>query len=436
MVTEHRTLEQETKSGSFHFYVDNIKGPVYISFNAGKGSNNRPNELLKLYIAEPGDSIDIRYNNKAQLNFSGKGSPKYECRYRLDSVTENVNNYFLSDHAKYDDFKKKNYLNFEKTTLSQIDSLLIAQLSLLGSYRNVLSEQVYQLLEADLLGKSVQSKYACYTLMERDTRSNGIADNDQRNIVAMYKTFTQSVNRQKINVPDTLLALSKDYIKSRIQLTMAAERQYSILTIDTMIRQNYSGLLKDKLLAVYLIENFDFIPSADSVLALTIQQIQTLYCKEPLVSIQNRLSNGSPAYNFVMEDSNGKYKRLSDYLGKTVFLDFWYTGCAGCVQLYKNVLTEIENVYRNDSTIVFISVSIDTDKDTWLASIRSENYTSDKGINLSTGKIGMGHPIINRYGVSFFPTTFLIDKNGKVVRNTSSVRSKDALLAILEENFK
>ena len=436
MITQHRVLEAESTYGIFHFKADSIKVPVYISLKAGAASNNRPGELLKLYITEPGDSIDIRCYNKGQLVFSGKGSSKFEYQYRLDTLTENINSYFLSDHARYTDFQNKQYLNFEKTRFHQIDSLLSAQLSLLELYKPSLSEQAYQLFEAELIGKSVQNKYGCYASLLRSVQSNGIESRGQCDTTLLYQVFMQSVNEKKISVPDSILALSKEYSKSRIQLAMAAALKDSYRRADEYIRKNYEGILRDKLLTTYIIDNFDFIPSADSALAITLQNIQTPYCKEPLLSIQNRLSKGSLVYNFILEDSNGKYQKLSDFLGKTVFLDFWYTGCTGCVQLYKNALAEIEHEYKNDSSVVFISISIDTNKDTWLKSIKTENYTSEQAVNLTTGKIGADHPVINRYGVSFFPKTFLIDKTGRIVCNTTSIRSKAAFLEILKEATK
>lgn len=259
----------------------------------------------------------------------------------------------------------------------------------------------------------------------------------QCDTAVLYHVLIQSLDRWKFDsLPDSVLALSKEFVKSRIQMLMAAEKKDTYFKTAAGIIRNYKGILKDKLLATFMIENFSFIPFADSLLTIAVQQIQTPFCKAPLLSMQNRLSKGSPAYNFVLEDSKGRYKRLSDFLGKTVFLDFWFTGCTGCAQLYKNALEEIENEYVADTSVVFISVSVDTDKTTWLESIQSGMYTSKHAVNLSTGKMGKDHPVVNQYGVSFFPNTFLIDSAGRIVRNSSSFRDKAEIRKLLKETIQ
>lgn len=436
MITGHRVIRQESKAGSFRFQADSICAPVYMSLMEGSTPNNKHKELLKLYLIEPGNNITIGLSEQGKLLFTGKGARNFEYQYRLDTLSENINNYFRTDHAKFDDFKNRQYLSFEKKIFHQIDSLHSAQLKLLESYKNALSVKGYQLFEAELLGKYVQLKYLCYSSLVRNIKSYGIESTGQCDSAVMYQVFLDGVKGNKIAVSDSILVLSREYITSRIQIIMAVAAKDANIHTDDFILKNYDGILRDQLLTSFLIESFDFIPSADSVLEIALQNIRTPYCREPLLSMQNRLSRGSLAYNFVLEDANGKYTMLSDFLGKAVFLDFWYTGCTGCVQLYKNALADIEQKYKNDSSVVFITVSIDKDKDTWMQSIKGKIYTSEDAVNLNTGKLGADHPVINRYGVTFFPKTFLIDKTGRILRNTTSIRKKEELQDIIKNALK
>lgn len=437
MLTQHRVLEQETKSGRFYFRIDSIISPVYFSLYSKSNHSGKPRESQRLYFAEPTDSIVISYVKEGSPVFSGKGSLKFEYQYQLDTFTKKVNDLFLTNHDKYAELKKMNCLNYEKIIFYEVDSLLSVQLALLQQYKRAISKKAAQLFEAELIGKSTQRKYECYSSLLRKIRSKSMESVGQCDTAVLYHVLIQSLDRWKFDsLPDSVLALSREFVKSRIQMLMAAEKKDTYFKTASDIIRNHKGILKDKLLATFMIENFNFIPFADSLLTIAVQQIQTPFCKTPLLSMQNRLSKGSLAYNFVLEDNNGKYRRLSDFLGKTVFLDFWFTGCTGCVQLYKNALAEIENEYVADTSIVFISVSVDTDKTTWLESIQSGMYTSKHAVNLCTGKIGKDHPVINQYGVSFFPNTFLIDSAGRIVRNSSSLREKTEIRELLKETIQ
>lgn len=436
MTTPFRSFRVSSQSGTFTIQLDSINDPVYFSLYSINKTRNIPKEELILYLAEPGDNIRLDIGSKKELQISGKGSAKYIFQYRLDTLTDYWNNRRYYDHAKYADFKNKNYQDFERKTFNELDSLLNRQLQLLEEYKTQLSGKVWLQLQADILGKIMENKYECFRLLERDIRLQNIASQGQNNLTQLYNLLKVSTNNTCIEIPDSSLAMSKYYPRGMLQMIMAAERQTQRSAIDKRIEENFNGILRDKIWAIYLIDNFDYMTDADSILAMAVEKIATPHYKVPLQMMQNRLTRGAPAYNFVLEDTKGKYRSLSEFKGKNVFLDFWYTGCTGCVQLYKNALADIEEIFSKDTSMAFITISIDTDKETWLNSIAEGNYTSAKAINLRTGSMGNNHPVINRYGVSAFPKTFLLDKNGIIYSNTQTIREKDKLLSLLQEVSK
>lgn len=434
MVTPHRTYHHMMESANFKFRIDSIQGPVYISLVIQGKLRKKPEEMLNLYLCEPGDSINLQLIGK-QLLFSGKGAAKYACRYLLDSVTVKINDYFLADHAKFTEVTNRNYRNFGRISYQEQDSLLFTQRQLLSGLRPLVTEEVFNIMEADLIGKNIQSKYSsykfCCSRLDVDIKTRGEGESDRDSYLALYQDFMQSAKLAIPRASDIELSYAREYIKAQIQLAIARQKKEPSTPVDVTLRRHDKGPLLDKLLATYLIENFDFIPAADSVLELALIDIQSPYCKEPLIAIQNRMAKGAEAYNFVLINTSGKYIRLHDYLGKTVFLDLWFTGCTGCVLFYRNTLRDIEKLYEKDTSFVFISISIDTDKDKWLASIKSGNYTSEKAINLSTGELGGSHPVINRYGTTGYPSLAVINKAGKIVSRSSLMVNKDLLIKTL-----
>ena len=120
--------------------------------------------------------------------------------------------------------------------------------------------------------------------------------------------------------------------------------------------------------------------------------------------------------------------KLSSLKGKVVLIDFWASWCGPCRKENPNVVRIYEK-YKNDGFTI-MSVSLDTDKEKWIAAIKQdkltwENHVSDLGgWNSKVGKI---------YGVNSVPFTVLIDQEGKIIN--TNLRG-EALEKELEKIFK
>lgn len=118
---------------------------------------------------------------------------------------------------------------------------------------------------------------------------------------------------------------------------------------------------------------------------------------------------GDTAPNFSIGDSDGKTVTLSDYIGKNVILIFWASWCTPCIK----ELPEIKQLYEtleDKNNVVFIAVSLDEKKDSWLEAIKKYAIPF---VNVSDFKGWMSDPALI-YGVSGIPDNFLIDVNGKL----------------------
>jgi cytochrome c-type biogenesis protein len=122
--------------------------------------------------------------------------------------------------------------------------------------------------------------------------------------------------------------------------------------------------------------------------------------------------NTLPAPDFVLTDQFGKEHTLSDYKGKTVFLNFWATWCPPC----RSEMPEIQNLYeiygKNEGDLVVLGVaapgyggegSVDD-----IIGFLDENGYSFPVVMDKTGEV------FYTYGIRAYPTTFMIDSNGNV----------------------
>jgi peroxiredoxin len=127
-------------------------------------------------------------------------------------------------------------------------------------------------------------------------------------------------------------------------------------------------------------------------------------------------AKGHTAPDFALKDVNGKTVKLSDYRGKAVVLNFWATWCPPC----KTEIPWFEALadkYR-DQGLEVIGVALDDASDKDIASFAQEmkmNYPVLLGKEETSDLYG---------GVEMLPTTFYIDRNGKITDHVLGLVSR------------
>ena len=125
---------------------------------------------------------------------------------------------------------------------------------------------------------------------------------------------------------------------------------------------------------------------------------------------------GSAAPDFVLQSLNGQTVRLSDFHGKAVLLNFWATWCEPC-KLEMPWFVELENQYGPQGLQVLGVAMDDSGKDV------IAKFAKDMGVNYPVllGKESVG----DEYGgLEYLPTSFYIDRDGKVVARVFGLRSR------------
>lgn len=136
------------------------------------------------------------------------------------------------------------------------------------------------------------------------------------------------------------------------------------------------------------------------------------------------------AYDFSLTDQYGNIHTLSDYKGKTIFLNFFATWCGPC----KMEMPHIEELYNehnlNNDDVVILAVSNPGGREKDMDGVKQ--FLKDQGYTFPVLFDESGD-VFSKYNIMSLPTTFMINKDGKVYGYVRGAISKDQMESIIKQ---
>ena len=146
-----------------------------------------------------------------------------------------------------------------------------------------------------------------------------------------------------------------------------------------------------------------------------------------LASKQGNTGNSLLAHeapNFTIELFDGSTLTLSDLRGQPVVVNFWASWCPTC----REEAADVEKVWRDykDRDVVFVGVNVSDARQDALDHIKEFDITYSNGPD-------RGKNIYDAYGVTGFPETFFVNRQGIVVRKFVGPVDQQTLAAFVED---
>ncbi|GMO39906.1 MAG: hypothetical protein Ta2B_19700 [Termitinemataceae bacterium] len=129
------------------------------------------------------------------------------------------------------------------------------------------------------------------------------------------------------------------------------------------------------------------------------------------------LESPRPIKDFTLKLTNGQSVTLSSLKGKVIFLNFWATWCPPC----RAEMPSMEKLYQRfkDKGLEFIAVDISE------SSSDVQKFLNENKLTFPVA-LDSDHKVSDAYGIRYIPTTFIIDRSGKIIIESTGGRQWDS----------
>ncbi|MBP7174300.1 MAG: TlpA family protein disulfide reductase [Cloacibacterium sp.] len=153
------------------------------------------------------------------------------------------------------------------------------------------------------------------------------------------------------------------------------------------------------ILFVIFILVFFFVPGVREFIQ------RQLLMKPSLETTTEKIQLKDEDYNLQLKGINVPDANLSDFKGKILFLNFWGSWCPPC----RAEFPSIQALYESKKDKVnFVLIAMQDDEEKVKEFLKKNQYTTPVYIAAS--------PISQQLSPNVFPTTFIISKDGKILK--------------------
>ncbi|WP_316830498.1 AhpC/TSA family protein [Pedobacter aquatilis] len=246
--------------------------------------------------------------------------------------------------------------------------------------------------------------------------------------LAAARAKLQEPIRKKQDSLNSLLTLEKDKEKAKTlqQLLASARKEEKLLDIND-VKNNPNSIISAYTLSVYA-STWGKEKSAELYSNFSNELKNSAYGKSiyDFISLNKEIKVGGKFADFEQANTQGKNIKLSDIKGKYILLEFWASWCGPCREENPKLVSTY-NLFK-DKGFTVLGVSADEVKASWLKAIKDDKLPWENVSDLRGDK----NKAALIYGISAYPTNFLIDAQGTIIaKNLRGDALKEKLEALL-----
>jgi len=357
------------------------------------------------------------------VSFSGHNVEKYRTIYKIRKA------YSLIQKQRRTNSRTTKGVTYDPLDVSYLDDKTSIKylISVLDSCKENLSALVYNIYKTEI---ELLDKYYVYEKLNNISSLNNLDSVQKKALRSQIKALYLPIPTSKSM--DDANAASYKFIKfytSVFNCLAHLVPRYDQMSTLKLIKRHSKGKAREALLNNYL-DMIGYSKENGKLYEYANKLVFSTYYKKELEQIERNFQFNVNSYSF--KDINDRDIFLSQFNGKLVLIDIWFTGCGGCLTYRKDILSKIEEEFKNDENLEIVSVNFDKSKVQWLKSLSLNTYTSKYSYNLYTGGLKFSHPLFKNIGVVKAPTIILIDQRGNII-DFDSYRLHD--LGLLREQI-
>lgn len=383
MLGESRNIMLKTDAeGNFDTVIE-LDKPAY--FNISRNT---------VYLT-PGDDLTIKITqNNGEAVFTGKGAEANV--YMKGRLFPHGGSFLESGDNVRADFAAT------RTTIDSLACIRRAQLEALANVSKDFKDMENARINADIINSYLS--YPSYSRLTAGVKDRGQA---MQKVDSFYNTLTEEVKaRIKTLIDDRYLDVSVvrsvlSQVNAPYLASMKAWTEGGTFTprIQALFNSSeYVNKLRQGVTAESLAEMKSF---ADNL-----QYKDFAVELDGMIIKASRLLKGQPAIDFELTDTAGVVRRLSDFKGKVLYVDFWATWCGPCIQESPH-FESLSKEYVGKE-VVFLPISTDTNKKAWKRFITTHKKELSQYNSVDKTMHG-------GWSIYYIPRFVLIDKDFNIV---------------------
>lgn len=396
-------IKLKQPSGEANFGID-IAFPQYVTLSYGS-------EFVEIFI-EPTDDIKISFKANQLLKtiaFAGQGAANNRC---LLGFKRQFRNEKMADFSTNLLSPSLDSATVSRATNGTAETYLVsanadreAELNFIREHKSLIIRDLYSSLWKNIM-YAYDTKLYAFFLFRQMTKeeSRRVADRFFPSRGFNYADYDRNETPVFRNALKTFI-----HFQARQQLEDDDNKDALYTTIEKKI-ENYDRFWLEK-------ELFLEVLKRERSLSFGRQRIEQFRkdCpfKELIKEIDSNYDNyldvteRAEAPDFQLVTAEGEVKRLSDFKGRVVYINFWASWCRPCIANFEKYADKRKQLYTEG--VILLNLSIDEQPPQYRAAL---NRLNPLGVN--------GQPLDMKatkknYGLYDIPAYYLIDKFGKFV---------------------